>query len=134
MTTGRPPSDASGQRWQGAPSPRARAVEVSFWLWIVYLTLDVAVVFGVGLGALIEATLFINAIMLIVAVLMRLGHNRARIVLAVFGGLRLLFGLFVLTASADPIRAFLFLLVAAAVTTMFLPAANAWFVSRQRES
>jgi hypothetical protein len=119
------------------------------WLWIAYLTLDVvlavvamtlarsAIDGGVSRQqiAIVVVALLVDVAVLVFAVLMRGGRNWARIVLAVVGGLRVLILLFILIAGAGgPMVAVLFLLVAAAVTTMFVPAANAWFVPRQRAS
>ena len=128
-----------------ARGPRVWAVELSFWLWVVYLALDavlgvVAVtlarsaidggVSGAQIATVVSA-LLVDAALLVFAVLMRGGRNWARIVLAVLGGLRVLILLFVLVAGAGGLMfAVLFLLVVAAVTTMFVPAANAWFVPR----
>lgn len=80
-----------------------------------------------AIGALVGALVF-DAVMLVFTLVMRRGHNWARIVLAVFGSLRLLFLLFALIAgAANAVTAVLLLLLVAAIVTMFLPAANAWF-------
>ena len=65
--------------------------------------------------------------------LMRGGRNWARIVLAVLGGLVVLFGLigFAGTTGAMGAGSLLqLLLLIGAIVTMFLPAANAWFCPR----
>lgn len=63
---------------------------------------------------------------LLLVFLMRAGRNWARIVLAVLGGLVVLFGLigFALSTLSGLLQ---LLLLVAAIVTMFLPAANAWF-------
>jgi hypothetical protein len=75
--------------------PRAWAVELSFWLWIVYLAIDVvlglvavtlarsAIDGGVSREqiAMLVVALLVDAAMLVFAVLMRGGRNWARIVL-----------------------------------------------------
>ncbi|MGH3774306.1 MAG: hypothetical protein ACRDRR_00995 [Pseudonocardiaceae bacterium] len=63
---------------------------------------------------------------LLLVFLMRGGRNWARIVLAVLGGLVVLFGLIGFAAGSVSGLLQLLLLVGA-IVTMFLPAANAWF-------
>jgi hypothetical protein len=158
MAASSPPSDPGDQQWQESqPRPggdqmpaaphqglRPRPVEASFWLWIGYLALD-AVLGGVafltvdpsvvpreGIAMLVVA-LLVDLAMLIFAFHLRAGRNWARIVLAAFGSLRLLFLLFALLAGAAGglFAAILLLLVGAAMVTMFVPTANPWFRPRQ---
>jgi hypothetical protein len=92
-----------------------------------------SVVTGVLIGAVAVALLFVVA-ELVFVFLMRGGRNWARIVLAVFGGLSVLFGLVGLAGTAGPVLVASFvqlLLVVAAIATMFGPAANAWFRPRR---
>ncbi|MGH3874575.1 MAG: hypothetical protein ACRDSR_24255 [Pseudonocardiaceae bacterium] len=72
---------------------------------------------------------------LVVVFLMRGGRNWARIVLAVLGGLGVLFGLIGLTAGGlASIGSLLQLLIlGGAIVTMFLPPANAWFRPQRPE-
>ncbi|MGH3835811.1 MAG: hypothetical protein ACRDSF_08915 [Pseudonocardiaceae bacterium] len=81
----------------------------------------VAIVIGL---VLVGAQLFL-------VFLMRGGRNWARIVLAVLGGVVVLFGLLGLAASVSGLLQLL--LLVGAIVTMFLPAANAWFRPRRPE-
>jgi hypothetical protein len=107
-----------------------------------YLAIDLAIgaVAGIGfflsppsaavtpqaIGALV-GVLVVDVAMLVFTLAMQNGRNWARIVLAVFGSLRLLFLLFVLIGgAANAVTAVLLLLLVAAVMTMFMPATNAW--------
>jgi hypothetical protein len=96
------------------------------------VVLTVVLVFG----------LFIAAVLIVSGFLMRGGRSWARIVLAVVGGVVLLFGLIGLLLA--PTMGFAgvsglsyvlgllpFLLLAGAIVMMFRPAANAWFRPRQ---
>jgi hypothetical protein len=150
MTTNPSPSDPRNQQWPESPPgghqmpaapTRPTPVEVSFWLWAVYLALD-AVAGGVFLLtqgsvvtreqiAMFVVALLVDAAMLVFAFLMREGRNWARIVLAVLGSLRLLLLLFVLIVGGNVMFAALLVLVGAATGTTFLPAANVWFRPRQ---
>ncbi|MGH3766675.1 MAG: hypothetical protein ACRDS0_24430 [Pseudonocardiaceae bacterium] len=156
MTTSSPPSDPRDQQWRASPptaigdqipvaptqSLRPLAVDVSFWLWISHLTLDVVLggVFmlmagssGVGSQqlAMFMGALAVDGVLFAFALAMRKGRNWARIVLAVLGGLRLLVLLFVLIVGGSGIFALVLLLVAGAIVTMFIAGANAWFQPRQ---
>lgn len=86
--------------------------------------MTVAVNVGLALGLLFVAVL------IVFVYLIRGGRNWARIVLAVIGGLGLLFGLLGL-AGASGLSVLLaliqLLLLTGAIVTMFRPAANAWF-------
>ncbi|MGH3770778.1 MAG: hypothetical protein ACRDRW_05185 [Pseudonocardiaceae bacterium] len=154
MTMPPPPGDYSaGQVPLRAPRPQE--VEISFWLWIAILVLGV--VGAVAVYSQIRAetiaqvlaqnpaadqstiesfttAAFVIGIVLVVAAellfvfLMRGGRNWARIVLAVFGGLSVPFGLIGLASGAGSVTGLLqLLLLIGAIVTMFLPAANAWF-------
>lgn len=163
MTTTPPPGDYStGQLPLRAPRPRE--VEISFWLWIATFVLGVigfitlysriraeliaqalaqnpaadqstiesAAMSGFAVG-IVLGLLFAVA-ELVFVFLMRGGRNWARIVLAVFGGLGVLFGLFSLAVNpaAGSITGLLqLLLLIGAIVAMFLPAANAWFRPRR---
>lgn len=84
--------------------------------------LDVAVV--VGLLFVIAKFIFVF--------FMRGGRNWARIVLAVLGGLAVLFGLIGLAIGGGSVTGLLqLLLLIGAIVTMFLPPANAWFQPRR---
>ncbi|MGH3824368.1 MAG: hypothetical protein ACRDRA_16290 [Pseudonocardiaceae bacterium] len=86
--------------------------------------------FSVGL---VLGLLFL-AVQIVFVFLMRGGRNWARIVMAVLGGLSLLFGLIGLLSFSGPMLVtglLQFLLLIGAIVTMFLPAANAWFRPRQ---
>jgi hypothetical protein len=133
---------------------RPKEVEISFWLWIAVLVIGLvsggiaysqirihqiqteaidratttALVVGLVIGLLVVAAEFV------LVFLMRAGRNWARIVLAVLGGLAVLFGLIGLavTAGARSVTGVLhLLLLIGAIVTMFLPAANAWFRSHR---
>ncbi|MGH3825889.1 MAG: hypothetical protein ACRDQX_01745 [Pseudonocardiaceae bacterium] len=159
MTTIPPPGGYSaGQAPLRAPRPQE--VEISFWLWIATFVLGVvglitnysqiraeainqvlaqtpaadqstiesatttALVIGVVLGLLFAVA------EIVFVFLMRGGRNWARIVLAVFGGLGVLFGLLGLAVNPGAGSAtglLQLLLLIGALVTMFLPAANAWF-------
>jgi hypothetical protein len=156
MTLDSPSSEPRDERWQQLPPPvggeprpagpdlvlRPTVVVTSVWLWMAYLVVDVAVGLAIFLllpsgaitpariGALVGG-LLVDALIFAFALVMRGGRNWARIVLAVLGGLRLLFLLVVIIASAgNAVLIILWLLVGAAVVTMFMPAANVWFRSR----
>ncbi|MGH3902776.1 MAG: hypothetical protein ACRDTE_01030 [Pseudonocardiaceae bacterium] len=82
--------------------------------------------------AVIIGVLF-SALQVLFAFFMRKGRNWARIVLAVFGGLSVLSGLYSLaTASGGQLALSMIslLVVIGAVVTMFLAAANPWFRPR----
>ena len=90
--------------------------------------------FGLGLGFV----LLFFAVQVVFVFLMRGGRNWARIVLAVFGGIGLFFGLVGLliglpndSGVGSVIGLLQLLLLAGAIVTMFRPAANAWFRPRQ---
>jgi hypothetical protein len=157
MTLDSPSSEPRDERRQRLPPPvggeprpagpdlalRPTVVVTSVWLWMAYLVLDVAI----GLAAFLSlpsgaiapprievlvGALLADALMFAFALVMRRGHNWARIVLAVLGGLRLLLLLLMIIASVgNAVLIILWLLVGAAVVTMFMPAANVWFRSRQ---
>ncbi|HWR46859.1 MAG TPA: hypothetical protein VN327_04445 [Pseudonocardiaceae bacterium] len=75
--------------------------------------------------------LLIVAAELVFVFLMRGGRNWARIVLAVLGGLGVLFGLIGLAIGGGSVTGLLqLLLLIGAIVTMFLPSANAWFQPR----
>ncbi|HEY6424142.1 MAG TPA: hypothetical protein VIY28_13020 [Pseudonocardiaceae bacterium] len=84
-------------------------------------------------GAVIGLTFFVAEVVFVF--LMRGGRNWARIVMAVLGGLSVLFGLIGLaggTAGTSVVTGLLqLLLLIGAIVTMFLPPANAWFSPRQ---
>jgi hypothetical protein len=153
MPTSSPSSEPRDENWQQSPPPavgermpahpdsgfRPAVVVASVCLWIAYLAIDA--VAGIGfflslpsmavtpqaIGALVGALVF-DVVMLVFTLVMRRGYNWARIVLAVFGSLRLLFLLFALIAgAANAVTAVLLLLLVAAIVIMFLPVANAWF-------
>jgi hypothetical protein len=76
--------------------------------------------------------LLLVAAMFVFAFLMRGGRNWARVVLAVLGGLGVLFSLIGFAAAAGSvIGALRLLLLIGAIVTMFLPAANVWFAPRR---
>ncbi|MGQ0716171.1 MAG: hypothetical protein ACT4NP_02440 [Pseudonocardiales bacterium] len=81
--------------------------------------------------AIVIGLLLVGAQLLLVF-LMRGGRNWARIVLAVLGGLIVLFGVIGFAASSASGLLQLLLLVGA-IVTMFLPTANAWFRPRHPE-
>jgi FtsH-binding integral membrane protein len=87
---------------------------------------NVFLVVGVVIGVLVSAA------QVLLAYLMRNGRNWARIVLTVIGGLSLLGGLFSLgdTSGQGLLDLVRLLLIAGALVTMFLPAANPWFRRR----
>jgi hypothetical protein len=100
-------------------------------------TMDRSVISSVATGVLIGSVavgLLFIAVGLLFVFLMRGGRNWARIVLAVLGSLSVLFGSIGLVSDTGPmlVAAVLqLLLVAGAIATMFVPAANAWFRSRR---
>ncbi len=90
---------------------------------------------GALIGGIVIGLLFVVA-QLIFVFLMRGGRNWARIVLAVIGGVSVLFGLIGLagaTGSTGASSLLQLLLLAGAIVAMFLPAANAWFRPRRPE-
>ena len=101
--------------------------------------LDRSTIESVTTGALVAGAVI--GLLLIVAqvifvFLMRGGRNWARIVLAVLGGLVVLFGLIGFAGTTGAIGAgslLQLLLLIGAIVTMFLPAANAWFRPRRAE-
>jgi hypothetical protein len=97
-------------------------------------TLDRSTIESITTGALIGGAviglLFVVA-ELVFVFLMRGGRNWARIVLAVLGGLGVLFGLIGLAAASSVSGLLQLLLLIGAIVTMFLPTANAWFRHRQ---
>ncbi len=102
-------------------------------------TLDRSTIESVTTGALVAGAvigLLLVVAQLLFVFLMRGGRNWARIVLAVLGGLVVLFGLigFVGTTGAMGAGSLLqLLLLIGAIVAMFLPAANAWFRPRRAE-
>ncbi|MGH3829001.1 MAG: hypothetical protein ACRDRS_00900 [Pseudonocardiaceae bacterium] len=159
MTTTPPPGGYSAEQ-APLRALRPREVEISFWLWIATFVLGVvegvaaysqiraeaisrvlaqnpaadqstiesaattALIVGVVLGLLV---VFAEIVFVF---LMRGGRYWARIVLAVLGGLGVLFGLLGLAVNpgAESVTGLLqLLLLIGALVTMFLPAANAWF-------
>ncbi|MDQ4021925.1 MAG: hypothetical protein M3257_09970 [Actinomycetota bacterium] len=100
-------------------------------------TLDRSTIESVTTGALVAGAvigLLLVVAQLLFVFLMRGGRNWARIVLAVLGGLVVLFGLigFAGTTGAMGAGSLLqLLLLIGAIVTMFLPAANAWFQPRR---
>ncbi|MDQ4020104.1 MAG: hypothetical protein M3257_00350 [Actinomycetota bacterium] len=98
--------------------------------------LDRSTIESVTTGALVAGAvigLLLVVAQVIFVFLMRGGRNWARIVLAVLGGLVVLFGLigFAGTTGAMGAGSLLqLLLLIGAIVTMFLPAANAWFRPR----
>ncbi|HEY3896207.1 MAG TPA: hypothetical protein VGL88_12650 [Pseudonocardiaceae bacterium] len=88
---------------------------------------------AVLIGTVAVVLLFVIAEIVFVF-LMRGGRNWARIVLAVVGGLGVLFeiiGLAGLTGSMFVVALAQLLLILGAIATMFAPAANAWFRPRR---
>lgn len=88
---------------------------------------------AVLIGTVAVVLLFVIAEIVFVF-LMRGGRNWARIVLAVVGGLGVLFeiiGLAGLTGSMLAVALAQLLLILGAIATMFAPAANAWFRPRR---
>lgn len=76
----------------------------------------------------IVVVLLVVAAEFVFVLLMRGGRNWARIVLAVLGGVGVLFGLIGFATGAWSVIGLLqILLLIGAIVTMFLPAANAWF-------
>lgn len=100
-------------------------------------TLDRSMIESVATGVLIATVvvgLLCVAVGFVLVFLMRGGRNWARIVLAVLGGLIVLFGLFGLTNATGPalaISVVQLLLLVTAIATMFGRAANAWFRPRR---
>jgi len=100
-------------------------------------TLDRSLIESVTTGALVAGIvigLLIVVAELVFVFLMRGGRNWARIVLAVLGGLGVLFGLIGLAGATGSMLAIAvpqLLLLIGAIVAMFLPAANAWFRPRQ---
>ncbi len=93
---------------------------------------DAIVTFGIVFG-IVLAVLFAGAI-LVSAIFMRRGQNWARIVLAVVGGLLVLFALVSLaggTAGAVVQSLLTLVVVIAALVLMFTGPANAWFAARR---
>jgi hypothetical protein len=88
-------------------------------------TASSAFVFGIVLWLLVVAAMFAFVF------LMRAGRNWARIVLAVLGGLYVLFSLMGVVVAGSLAGLLHLLLLVGAIVTMFLPAANAWFASRR---
>jgi hypothetical protein len=88
-------------------------------------TASTALVFGIVLWLLVVAAMFAFVF------LMRAGRNWARIVLAVLGGLYVLFSLIGVAVAGSLAGLFPLLLLVGAIATMFLPAANAWFTPRR---
>ncbi len=86
----------------------------------------------VGSVVAVVIGLVLVGVQLLLVFLMRSGRNWARIVLAVLGGLGVLFGLIGLAASSVSGLLQLMVLVGA-IVTMFLPTANAWFGPRRPE-
>lgn len=91
---------------------------------------------AVGVG-LVLGLLFI-VVQVVFVFLMRGGRNWARIVMAVLGGVALLFGLIGLVVGLPTASGLMtvlgliqLLLIAGAIVAMFRPAANAWFRPRQ---
>ncbi|MDQ4104488.1 MAG: hypothetical protein M3186_12535 [Actinomycetota bacterium] len=101
--------------------------------------LDRSTIESVATGALVTGAvigLLLVVAQVIFVFLMRGGRNWARIVLAVLGGLVVLFGLvgFAGTTGAMSAGSLLqLLLLIGAIVTMFLPAANAWFRPRHAQ-
>ena len=93
---------------------------------------DAIVTFGIVFGVVL-AVLFAVAI-LVFAIFMRRGQNWARIVLAVLGGLLVLFALASLiggTVGAVVQSLLTLVVVIAALVLMFTEPANAWFAARR---
>lgn len=93
--------------------------------------LDAIATAGLVIGAVIGVAL--TALQLLFAFLMRAGRNWARIVLAVFGVLGVLSGLYSTSSEAGAqsvLSVVSLLVVLGALVTMFLPGANPWFRSR----
>jgi hypothetical protein len=88
-------------------------------------TATTALVVGVVLWLLVVAVMFVFVF------LMRAGRNWARIVLAVLGGLDVLFSLVGVVVAGSVAGLLQLLLLIGAIVTMFLPAANAWFAPRR---
>lgn len=87
----------------------------------------VVLVIGVIIG------LVFSLVQLLFAFFMRKGRNWARIVLAVIGGISVLFGLVSLTGIAGgqlALTGISLIILIGAIVTMFLPGANPWFRSR----
>lgn len=87
----------------------------------------VFLVIGVIIG------LVFSLVQLLLAFFMRKGRNWARIVLAVIGGISLLFGLLSLTGIAGgqlALTVVSLIVLIGAIVTMFLPGANPWFRPR----
>jgi hypothetical protein len=75
--------------------------------------------------------LLVMAAMFLFVFLMRAGRNWARIVLAVLGGLYVIFSLIGVAVAGSVAGLLQLLLLVGAIATMFLPAANAWFAPRR---
>ncbi|MBV9729768.1 MAG: hypothetical protein JO309_10285 [Pseudonocardiales bacterium] len=159
-----PPPDGYSTGQAPLRGSRPKEVEISFWLWIATFVLGVvgsiiaynqvraetidralaqnpavdqstvesvttaAFVIGIVVGLLVVAA------ELVFMFLMRGGRNWARIVLAVLGGVGVLFGLMGLAIGmGSGIGVLQLLLLIGAIVTMFLPASNAWFQPRRPE-
>ena len=93
---------------------------------------DAIVTFGIVFGVVL-AVLF-AVVILVFAIFMRRGQNWARIVLAVLGGLLVLFALVSLaggTVGAVVQSLLTLVVVIAALVLMFTEPANAWFAARR---
>lgn len=89
-------------------------------------TIESAMTNGLVVGVVLALLVMVAEVVFVF--LMRGGRNWARIVLAVLGGLGVVFGLIVLATGAGSVIGLLqLLLLIGAIVTMFLPAANAWF-------
>lgn len=88
-------------------------------------TATTALVVGTVLWLLVMAAMFLFVF------LMRAGRNWARIVLAVLGGLYVIFSLIGVAVAGSVAGLLQLLLLVGAIVTMFLPAANAWFAPRR---
>jgi hypothetical protein len=176
MTTIQPPSDPPGQQPSAPPAPaggyqrpeapprgpRPNSVDISFWLWITYLTIG-AINTAVGFvqrdrnradainavvaqypgmeRSMIDSLATVVVVGVVVlgllfvaggvssAVLMRGGHNWARVVLTVVGSLSVLF---LIGPVVTPLQAlFQLLLVVGGIAMMFQRSANDWFRPRR---
>lgn len=97
-------------------------------------TLDRSSIESIATGALVTGAVMVLLFVvaeLVVVFLMRGGRNWARIVLAVLGGLGVLFWLAVTIGAGSAAGLLQLLVLIGAIVTMFLPAANAWFRPRQ---
>ncbi len=137
-----PPPDgppAPSTRAQHDVPPRPGILVGSLCLWLAYVVIDGV---GTAIGPIAEGVLagdlIVDVVVLVLAVVMQSNYRRnwARVVLAVLGGLRLALGLWVLVFIGGGVRGgwefaigLAWILLMAAIVTMFMPKANAWFAA-----